>query len=100
MGRGAELMAARDIFAGKPDGWHFTASLGLWPEGDLTHQKYTYGDIVEHHGYRMESGAWCSQESEGETLPKSYRAKVKRFRDRRWRWLVLDSVVEIKDGWA
>lgn len=88
-------MATPEAFEGKPEGWKFTANLSGWLK------KYTYGGIVEHHGYQMSSGgAWCLQEIEGENLPKSYRVKARRYRERCWRWLVLDSVVEIKDGWS
>lgn len=95
------MTATPEAFEGKPEGWKFTASFEkvFADPGEIHRQRCTYVGAVEHHGYQMENGAWCLQESESENLPKSYRAKVKCYRHRRWRWLVLDSVVEIEEGW-
>ena len=95
-------MATPDAFGGKREGWRFTAAFEprFADPGTLRHQKYTYGGIVEHHGFRLSNGGGWSLYRAGDVgARKSYRAKVKRYRARLWRWLVLDSVVEIKEGW-
>lgn len=90
-----------EIFRSQPDGWKFTAHWDGLDSFDRTPLiwRYTYGGVVKQHGYIVGGGlrGWALHERPGD-LP-SYRAKVRRYRERRWRWLTLDSVEAIEAGW-
>lgn len=91
-------MAQTKSFEGKAEGWKFTAAaLNIFAEE--VRRMYTYGNVIEQHGYYIDGRGWWLHESGEEGEEKSYRVKARRYRERKWRWLVLDSVVAIEEGW-
>ena len=86
-----------ELFGSQPEGWKFTLRFSCLFGGEAT-QRYTFGGVVEHHGYDTPGGSWGLAQFPGDA--PSYRAKVRRYRERRWRWLVLDSADSFDDGWG
>ena len=74
-----------------------------WWAVDLDHKPYAIQGTLEgelhQHGYRLSNGGWSLLSLEVDDTP-SYRVVVRRKRERRKRWLVLDHVTHIEDGWT
>ncbi len=60
--------------------------------------KYTYGGMLEDHGFRTAGGGWALYGGREGDQP-SQRAKVRRWKQKSWRWLTLDNITQMRKGW-